>query len=138
MSATGRCACGEIRYWVTGPLRPIVACHCAECRRTSGHHVAATSCLRENLTVEGQPKWWVSSPGRRRGFCGTCGSTLFWDREGTPGISIFAGSLDQPTGLEMIGHIFLAEKGDYYTIADGLPQADLSDPSLTTAFPARR
>jgi hypothetical protein len=33
-----------------------------------------------------------------------------------------AGTLDAPTGLEAVGHIFVANAADYYTINDGLPQ----------------
>ena len=33
-----------------------------------------------------------------------------------------AGSFDRPTGLKGGMHIFVADKGDYYDIADGLPR----------------
>jgi hypothetical protein len=32
------------------------------------------------------------------------------------------GAFDDPTGTRLHMHIFTAEKGDYYDIADGLPQ----------------
>jgi hypothetical protein len=120
---TGGCLCGRVRYRVAGPLRPIVACHCGQCRRTSGHHTAATACRRGDLAVEGEDAltWYESTPGVRRGFCGRCGSSLFWDRDGSDTLSIFAGSLDQPSGLRMVMHIFTEDAGDYYQIADGLP-----------------
>ena len=57
-----------------------------------------------------------------RGFCGTCGSFLFWKRDDEDLISFSLGSLDRPTGLQLDRHIFVADKGDYYTIDDGLPQ----------------
>ncbi len=41
----------------------------------------------------------------------------FVDKDG-----IAMGAFDQPTGTEMALHIFVAEKGDYYQITDGLPQ----------------
>ena len=66
-------------------------------------------------------KWYRSSEIAERGFCCECGSPLFWDC-GTDEISINAGSLDQPTGLRLIRHIFVESKGDYYRIDDGLPQ----------------
>lgn len=128
---TGRCACGAVRYRVEGPLRPVVACHCETCRRTSGHHVAATSARRDRVTIEGEVRWYRSSEAAQRGFCPTCGSQLFWDGPGS-NLSIFAGTLDAPTGLTLVGHIFCADKGDYYGIADDLPQAPGSDPALTT------
>ena len=39
---TGSCLCGEVAYEVTGPLRPVVNCHCLQCRKTTGHFMAAT------------------------------------------------------------------------------------------------
>ena len=132
MTATGGCLCGAVRYRVMGPLREVVACHCQQCRRSSGHHVAATSAERADIEIAGTVTWYASSRWARRGFCGVCGSNLFWDRIGGPRLSISAGTLDGPTGLRLKGHIFVADKGDYYAIADGLPQAQTADPSLTT------
>ena len=128
---TGGCLCGAVRYQVTGPLRAVVACHCSQCRRASGHHVAATAAARADVDIEGPVAWYESSPGARRGFCPTCGANLFWAGPNPARISIFAGSLDAPTGLRLAGHIFTADKGDYYDIADGLPQAPGRDPALT-------
>lgn len=127
---TGGCLCTAVRYRVTGPLRPVLACHCEQCRRTSGHHVAATAARRTDLEITGEVRWYDSSPGVRRGFCPVCGANLFWDDTRTPMVSIFAGTLDEPTGLRLRGHIFVADKGDYYEIDDGLPQAPGADPDL--------
>ena len=121
MVATGGCLCGAVTYKVTGPLRPVVACHCQQCRKTSGHHVAATAAERDHISISGPVTWYASSETARRGFCGVCGSNLFWDGSGEH-ISIFAGTLDGDTGLETAGHIYVADKGDYYSIADGCPQ----------------
>ena len=128
---TGSCRCGQISYSVNGPLRPVVACHCTQCRKTSGHHVAATSAPRGAIEISGEVTWYASSDTARRGFCGTCGSNLFWDGAGQ-NLSIFAGTLDGPTGLTLAGHIYCADKGDYYEIADGMPQVAGRDDALTT------
>ncbi|NNG05969.1 MAG: GFA family protein [Inquilinus sp.] len=124
--AAGGCLCGAVRYAVDGPLRPVIACHCGQCRRWSGHLVAATAAPRSALTVDGNEAlaWYESSPGIRRGFCRTCGSSLFWGDEAAPTISIMAGTLDAPSGLTTERHIFAADKGDYYDIADSLPRQD--------------
>jgi hypothetical protein len=128
---SGGCLCGAVRYRVTGPLRDVVACHCGQCRRSSGHHVAATAARRDDVAITGEVTWFGSSPEARRGFCARCGSNLLWERPGSERISIFAGTLDMPTGLRLKGHIFVADKGDYYEITDGLPQAEGRDPELT-------
>lgn len=131
---TGGCLCGAVRYRVHGPLRPVIACHCQQCRKTSGHHVAATSAPRDAVAIEGEVRWYRSSDTARRGFCPVCGSNLFWDGKGR-NLSILAGTLDGPTGLRLAGHIYCADKGDYYEIADGLAQAPGADPALTTMVP---
>lgn len=127
----GSCLCGQVTFIVTGPMRPVVACHCAQCRKTSGHYVAATSAPREAVSIHGEVTWYQSSPDARRGFCGTCGSSLFWDGPGE-NISIHAGTLDGETGLSVKGHIFCADKGDYYEIEGELPQFDGDDDQMTT------
>lgn len=127
----GSCLCGAVTYRVTGDMRPVVACHCAQCRKTSGHYVAATSAPRDAVDITGEVSWYQSSPTARRGFCGTCGSSLFWDGPGE-NLSIHAGTLNGPTGLALAGHIFTADKGDYYAIHDPLPQFDGDDASMTT------
>jgi len=125
---TGSCLCGAVKYQVMGPLRPVVACHCGQCQKASGHHVAATSAKREDfkLLEERGLKWFASSVGIGRGFCQECGGNLFWDKADLPTISIFAGTLDklrgQPSGLQLVEHIYVEEKADYYQITDGLPQ----------------
>lgn len=122
--ARGGCLCGAVRYAVRGSLQPPVACHCGQCRRTSGHFVAATAAADADIAVagDGALRWYESSPGVRRGFCATCGSNLFWQRLGSGRTSIHAGTLDGPTGLRLAGHIFTGFKGDYYAIDDGLPR----------------
>ena len=121
---TGHCLCGAVQYQVHGELRPVIYCHCNMCRRTSGHFVAASACARADLVIAPTTAlaWYRSSARAQRGFCRACGSNLFWDAADADSISIMAGSLDAPQGLQAREHIFTAEAGVYYRIADGLPQ----------------
>jgi hypothetical protein len=118
MTITGSCLCGGVRFRVRGPLSPVVACHCTQCRKTSGHHVAATEALWRDVVMDAEAslRWYRSSDSARRGFCGVCGGNLFWERLGSDSVSIFAGTLDAPTGLRLERHIFVADKGDYYDV----------------------
>src|ERR1700738_3581956 len=126
--ATGQCLCGAVRYEVRGPLRDVLVCHCEECRRWHGHFSASTAALKEHLVLlEERGLRWIQSPRSdaqaRRGFCGECGSSLFWDPPRRKTISIAAGTLDGPTGLRSLSHWFVAQAGDYYEIPqDGLPR----------------
>ncbi len=123
-ASSGSCLCGKVRWRVTGPLRPVTACHCSQCRKTSGHYSAYTGAPMEAVEIDGGDSltWYRSSPEATRGFCATCGSTLFWQPEGEARIAIAAGSIDGPSGLAIARHIYCADKGDYYAITDGVPQ----------------
>ena len=121
-SATGGCLCGAVAYELRGPLRPVVNCHCGQCRRTHGHIGAYTNLPRARLSLTETRglKWYASSDVARRGFCGTCGASLFWDRLESDAISVAAGTLDAPSGLTTAADIFVADKGDYYELPEGL------------------
>lgn len=120
----GSCLCGAVAFTVIGSLAPPDACHCSQCRKQSGHYWAAIEVERAALTITGDDSlnWFQSSPDVRRGFCRTCGSFLFWDRLTLDTIDVAMGAFDTPTGQRLRKHIFVADKGDYYDIADGLPQ----------------
>ena len=130
--ATGSCLCGGVRYEVTGPLQDVLICHCEECRRWHGHVSATTATRKEDLVLlETRGLRWIQSPrsdaGARRGFCGECGSSVFWDVPGLETISIAAGTLDGQTGLHVASHWYVSQAGDYYEIPeDGLPHHERS------------
>lgn len=121
----GSCLCGAVR-WETGARpRDVVACHCGQCRKQSGHVWAASQVPADSLAIAGEVRWFQASDAARRGFCPACGSVLFWQplEGGAPGptVSFAAGSVDGATGLGL-SHIFTADKGDYYAIPDSEPQ----------------
>ena len=130
MSVRGGCLCGAVRYEVRGALRPVVLCHCVQCRRWHGHFSAFTSARREDLVLlrGDELRWYGDAPseaGARRGFCGRCGTSLLWDAPSRSSISIAAGSLEEPTGLRSAAHIYVDEAGGYYELPDdSLPRHD--------------
>ena len=119
----GSCLCGAVRFRISGALRPVSLCHCKMCRQWHGGPGAYTEAPWSELAFDGEDalQWYQSSSFARRGFCRICGSSLFWDRPGDPVVSIAAGALEDPTGLGSEKHIFVADKGDWYDISDGLP-----------------
>lgn len=121
---TGSCLCGAVRYEIDGPLRDVVLCHCAMCRKTHGHIGAYTAVARPGLrmTESRGLKWYRSSPIARRGFCSECGASLFWEGAGRDTISIAAGTLDTPTGLKTAVQLHVNSASDYYTIVTDVPQ----------------
>ena len=121
---TGQCLCGSIRFETSGPLRSVTACHCSQCRRQTGLYYAATNVPVARLTIHGEEtlQWYRASETARRGFCGHCGSALFWAADNAEDISILAGAFNEPSGLRMGEHIFCADKAAFYELPDdGLP-----------------
>lgn len=120
----GSCNCGAVSFEVAAALHAPDACHCTQCRKQSGHYWVSTDVQRSALTLrgEGNLTWYRSSDKVRRGFCTTCGAFLFWDPIGRDKIAIAMGAFDKPTGTHIDKHIFVADKGDYYDITDGIPQ----------------
>ncbi len=122
---TGSCLCAGVRYTVSGELRGVVNCFCSQCRKTSGHHVAATRANWGQVDIYKTDTlvWYRSSDTAERGFCSRCGGNLFWqslnDRNQ---VSIMAGTLDMPTGLKTIENIYTSDASDYRPLP--LPQAE--------------
>ena len=127
---SGSCLCGAVTLAVAASLPDTNICHCRMCRKHSGHHFVSTDVPRNALTIVGEEKltWLRSSENVRRGFCSTCGSSLFWDRSDRDWIAVAMGAFDGPTESRANLHIYVAGKGDYYQIADGLPQYDTVPP----------
>ena len=125
----GSCLCGAVTLQVEGVLDPAEACHCTKCRKWSGHVGVSVEVPRAALSIKGVEniKWYHSSVKVRRGFCSKCGTPLLFDpidREKHNWIAIPMGVFDTPTETRLAFHIFVAEKGDYYEITDGLPQSE--------------
>lgn len=122
--STGGCLCGAVRYEITGPLRDVVNCHCEMCQKVYGSFGAHTKARKVNIQItnsEGLAKYKTSDVAQRV-FCKNCGTSLFWEPFDLDATGIAAGTLDGPTGLTTMGHIFVGEKSDFYEISDDLPQ----------------
>jgi hypothetical protein len=120
----GSCLCGAVAFEISVALPAPDACHCRKCRKHSGHVFASTDVPKTAVAIRGEDQiaWYASSEKVRRGFCRTCGSSLFWDPVFQDWIGVAMGALDSPTGTHLAVHIFVADKGDYYDIGDGVPQ----------------
>lgn len=98
---SGGCLCGVIRYRVQGAPASINACYCSQCRRQTGSPMASFVTYPEARfeLLSGQPATYRSSSYAVRQFCPTCGSALFWRRDGARDLDVFLGSMDRPGDL---------------------------------------
>lgn len=134
---TGGCLCGDVRYYVVGPVSDETNCHCNSCRGASGapfvswFTVPAGSIVfaagegAEPVTSEGVE--FASSEHGRRRFCPRCGTALtFRSTEVPDQIDVTTASLDDPGALPPRDHTWAEE---------ALPWVELGD---LKAFPKRR
>jgi hypothetical protein len=75
----------------------------------SGGEWASADLAREDVRIEGEPRWFEASGRARRGFCPTCGAFLFWEEHGSREIGVALGAVDGPTGLRDVRHLHRPE-----------------------------
>jgi len=123
------CLCGKNHFTLPGPMGAVTACHCTQCRKTSGHFSASFDRPESDLHWHARHiTEHATQAGSQRGFCTTCASSLYF-RAADGSFSVEAGCIDAPTGGHLTTHIFTADKGDYYTLTDGLPAHPGAEPS---------
>ena len=126
MVISGSCECRNMKFEIQGQIPDAVACHCSQCRKTSGHVWASVLVPDEQFTLlsDDTLKWRCSSEFANRGFCTECGSRLFYKHNEEKSIAVAAGTLDPPSGLGFDRHIFVKDKGDYYQIPENERQIE--------------
>lgn len=117
----GGCLCGAVRFRAAGAPRWIGWCHCQSCRRHSGAPVSAFVAFA-HTDVEaknGAITKFQSSPGTRRGFCATCGSTLTCEGDARPDeLHVHVGAFDEPAALAPTFHLYPEEQLRWLCLAD--------------------
>lgn len=121
----GGCLCGAVRFRASGDPRWVAWCHCESCRKHSGAPVSVFVAFA-SASIEatrGAITKFQSSPGTRRGFCATCGSTLTCEGDGRPDeVHVHVGAFDKSTDLAPRFHIYREEQ---------LPWLCLTEPTET-------
>lgn len=123
-SHAGSCLCGKIRFSFNSAPMTTCICHCSICRRSVGSAgVAWASFPRESLQLEGEVSWHQSSDHARRGFCGGCGTSLFFkDDRHRSEIEVTTATLTDADKLAPRYHSWAPNRLAWENINDGLPR----------------
>ena len=124
---TGGCLCGAVAYAAGGPLQSVLHCHCENCRRISGNFVAASRSETAELSITdpGGRLRWHDLGYARYGFCGECGSTLFYQASDRRHLtSLMAGTLDDTSALSVGGVWYADEAQPHTAVAPDTPRFD--------------
>jgi len=127
MQRSGGCACGSVRYEVSGdPLR-ISVCHCKDCQRRTGSAFGIGCVFSRDAVrlLQGAMKTFerTSNAGNRvrMHFCPGCGTTVLWDLEVLPqATGIAGGTFDDTSWIEPRLHVWTKSAHNWMTFPDGV------------------
>ncbi len=121
----GGCLCGAVRFSVTLPSKWCAHCHCSMCQREHGAgYVTWVGFENDHFTLlrdGGQLKWYQSSPEAKRGFCGSCGSSMLFKSSRWAGeMHVALACLDGPIDRKPQAHAFYDSHVDWIPVDEAL------------------
>lgn len=127
---SGSCLCGAVDFSVALPSKWCAHCHCNMCRKEHGAgYVTWVGFDRDQVTFNAdnsQLRWYQSSPGATRGFCRTCGSSMFFRSQRWAGeIHIALGCLNGELDRRPQANVFLDQHAAWMPIDEKLARVDL-------------
>lgn len=126
-SINGRCNCGAVCFTGLAKEGAVSVCHCDMCRRWSSGPYLSISC--RDMCFEGEQAITVvrSSDWAERGFCGRCGSNIYYHLVGTIEYQIAVGTLDDQSNLHLELQVFTDRRPPFYSFAEKTKCMDTDD-----------
>ena len=126
-ATSGSCFCGRVRFEASMPSLFCAHCHCSICRRIHGAgFVTWFAVPRAQLRItagESDLVRFQSSDHGTRSFCGSCGSTLFFESTlHAERIDIVLANMDGPIDREPQLHAYFDCRAEWVTVEDSLPR----------------
>lgn len=120
----GGCACGAVRFEISGAPLNASYCHCSDCRRASGAPVSAfVGFASDDVMFEKNTVSAYRNGRATRYFCATCGSPIAYEDSRLPDRLYFMlGVMDEPEAIPPDVHAFHDERLSFLTIDDALPR----------------
>jgi hypothetical protein len=123
---TGGCACGAVRYEVTGGFDSASYCHCHRCQRRTGTAWSINAAVPpEGFEITQGAELvhtWTPEGGFPKSFCSRCGSALF-SGGGELTVGVRMGTLDADPGVRPSHHQWVESAPDWEPLPDdGLPR----------------
>ncbi|MAV90663.1 MAG: aldehyde-activating protein [Bdellovibrionaceae bacterium] len=119
MKVSGQCLCGKSKFTATLKEKHFDACHCSMCRKWAGSSLMVVN-ASEGLEFEDDKfvTLYDSSDWAERGFCGNCGSNLFYRTKDGSYTGVPYGLLDDQEGFDFTMQIFVERKPSTYDFAN--------------------
>jgi hypothetical protein len=126
-SSRGSCLCGAVQFTALLPSKWMAHCHCTRCQRAHGAAFVTWPGLRadalEVIDAESNLRWHIAGEGGSRGFCGRCGSPMFFKSKRWPDELHVARALFlEPMDREPQAHVFFETHVPWVAFDDDLPK----------------
>ena len=122
----GSCLCGAVQFEYDGPSLWCAHCHCTMCQRAHGAPVVTWVGVTEDKArvSSGQDlSWYHSSADSERGFCSTCGSSLFFRSGRWPGqLHIVRANIQGDIDTAPSSHAYWDSHAPWFEFEDALPR----------------
>ena len=118
----GQCQCGAVTFNADEVELEFSACHCRMCQRLSGGIFLTTTVRGIRFNGEEHISIYRGSDWAERGFCGKCGSHLFYRMLKSDEYEVCVGTFDDQTDLVLAAEIFVDRKPDGYALAGEHPR----------------
>ena len=121
----GSCLCGAVGFHFELPSKWCAHCHCNMCRKEHGAGYVTWAGFEEAAyhldRGDEQLRWYESSAGASRGFCHTCGSSMFFKSARWAGeIHVALGCLDGAIDRTPQANVYHDSHVDWMPIDDAL------------------
>ena len=120
---TGGCACGRIRYTATVTNDDAYLCHCRMCQRATGSiSIAFKNIMKGDVSWDGEPDYYTSSPIARRPYCRECGTSLGFEFPDSEKMELTVASFDDPSRFRPRHHFGVESLHRAWINTEGLPE----------------
>ncbi|KAF8638693.1 hypothetical protein AX17_002015 [Amanita inopinata Kibby_2008] len=130
MPHKGACLCGQTTIEIGGTYTEQLACHCKDCRQTSGSAFATNVIVPQtDLKVAGPIKTFQNKAPTgnavTRTFCGNCGSAISHTSDYFKGtVAVQTGNLADFANIPFKTEIFVKDRWSVLPPMDGTAQVD--------------
>jgi hypothetical protein len=113
----GQCLCGAVQVSAEVDAPRLRACHCDMCRQHGSGPFFSLETLPGSIAVTGPAQSFKSSSWAERGFCGTCGSTLWYGTQHDGARHLSAGLFPNAGGGRLKVEFFVDQCPQGYALA---------------------
>jgi hypothetical protein len=125
-AAHGACLCGAVHFTARLPARWAAHCHCSRCQRAHGAPMVTWVGFGESAvqidSAADALRWFETAQGAGRGFCGRCGSPMFFRSPRCPGeLHIARAVFDTELAQQPSSQVFVSTRAAWALDAHALP-----------------